>query len=431
MGLVIGITYYFVGGRFSSDDRGIVVIESDTFSDVVFIPNPDVDELFMYLVFPFGEAKNPNQEGLLHYVEHLAWLSVYGDTDGHKHSNAWTNKFSVGYWQSSNFDDFLKDLRTLIKVAQPLSIDQKFALEERDIVLREYDYRVAERPLYPIMQEAGRTLYGTRGLGRSVIGRPSEISKFALKDAETLHRQSHDLSRATLLIYGNITAKRLESLLSNLETTPNETKEAHPIDLVEDGQISDTDTVTVENISEDVFLYTKLIPWNADIGHVKRKLLLKLAENALDSAMPEGLAGPLRFEQFITRSFSFDLGLVGKNHVKLQFTATPDNGVSLDDIEHVFHTTLNATLRGGLSIETFERVKSRLQSRRISILERDRPAYNRDLVLSQIVQDYPIYTLADEIEILDGIERREVNEILRHLATDARDVSRKIIRKGD
>lgn len=42
------------------------------------IPSTDPDELEVHLVVLSGEAHNDDDEGLAHYVEHLAWLNVRG-----------------------------------------------------------------------------------------------------------------------------------------------------------------------------------------------------------------------------------------------------------------------------------------------------------------------------------------------------------------
>lgn len=196
----------------------IKMVESSAFSEVILIGNPNTEDVFLYLVFPSGEASNNFDEGLAHYVEHLAWLSAFGRDQNERvrHSNAWTNHFSTGYWHKTVDDDLHHALRALMGVSNPLSVGDDFALEERDIVLREYDYRVAERPLYSVFRDMDRALYGDGALARSVIGEPEVIAYYSWDAAASLHKQSHSLSDATLLVYGDVSATRLESAVASL-----------------------------------------------------------------------------------------------------------------------------------------------------------------------------------------------------------------------
>ncbi|MCY4099788.1 MAG: hypothetical protein OXF46_02595, partial [Rhodobacteraceae bacterium] len=99
-------------------------IPSKNFKNTLLIPNPEIEHVYLYLVFPSGEAANPFDEGLAHYVEHLAWLSfLVGSNDNdERHSNAWTNHFSTGYWQIATKDDLHTALQRLISVSKPLSV---------------------------------------------------------------------------------------------------------------------------------------------------------------------------------------------------------------------------------------------------------------------------------------------------------------------
>ncbi|MBF2761528.1 MAG: insulinase family protein [Ectothiorhodospiraceae bacterium AqS1] len=173
--------------------------ESSVFSEAILIEDETVAGIVLHLVFPAGEASNPFDEGLAHYVEDLAWLGVFGkkDDDDDHHSNAQVNGFTTLYRLDTNRDDLPDSLRKLISVSAPLSVESDFALQERNILLREYDLRVRERPLYPVYREMDRSLFGTGMLARSVIGEPSMIARYSLEDARSLHRRSHLLSSAT------------------------------------------------------------------------------------------------------------------------------------------------------------------------------------------------------------------------------------------
>ncbi len=411
-------------------NSGLYRIPSGNFKNTLLIPNPEIEHIYLYLVFPSGEAANPFDEGMAHYVEHLAWLSFLdGSNDNEeRHSNAWTNRFSTGYWQIATKDDLHTALQRLIEVSKPLSVDSSFALEERNIILREYDYRVSERPLYPVYRDMDRILYGNGSLARSVIGEPPIIAEYSLDDARTLHRQSHVLREVTLLVYGNVDKSQLETALAALPMEQKAKPELNSVSKgwVEDGTLNDKASLVIPDVSTETFLYRKLVPLAscdaAVLSHCA--MISQIAENALDSALPGGLAGPLRFDRFVARSFSFNISIVKNAYVEISFTAYPDNGVSLEELELAFHDSYRMALQNGLTPETFERVQSRLSDELHGILVRDRPRYNRDLVLGQLTSTQPIFSLSDQMKVLESIRFEDVNRFLRSLLADGREVTR-------
>lgn len=425
-----------LGGRayFDTMGREIHRISDSTFHDVRLIQDFETNAVYTYLVFPSGEAENTYDEGLAHYVEHLAWLSFLGGSQDkrQRHSNASTNQFSTGYWQQTTSDELHETLQKLSTLAKPLKPETDFALEERRIVLREYDFRFAERPLYPVFREMDQTLYGPGTLARSVIGEPSVIAKYSLKDAIELHHKSHVLSQATLLVYGNVSRSQLQSALASVKSDakPSTGKAKAGTSWVEDRPLKEGASLSLATLSEDTFLYRKLVPLVACETPSHCAILAKIAENAVDSTLPGGLAGPLRFDQFVARSFGFNIRLIGNKYVEMSFIANPDTGVSLETLEAEFHSALQETLENGLPPETFERVSSRLENQLHGILKRDHPSYNRDLALDQLMSGRSIFSVSDQINAVEKIQLRDVDDFLKSLTFDGREVTRRVSAQG-
>jgi predicted Zn-dependent peptidase len=228
------------------------------------------------------------------------------------------------------------------------------------------------------------------------------------------------------LVYGGVSEARLEAALAALSVNNVHTLSADPrsIRLVEDDVVQDRIAVSLSELSEDTFWYRKLVPLDVCDTAAGCAILAQLAENALDSSLPGGLAGPLRFDQFVTRSFSFDITVIGERYVEVSFIGHPDADVSLETLEDAFHAALHSTLENGLPQETFDRVASRLAGQFDSVLERDRPGHNRDLVLNQLMSATPVFTLKDQINAVEGVRLEDVNEFLTSLLADGREVTR-------
>lgn len=422
---------YSVFGTVSGSE--IKRVQTDAFSEAILIHDPDLNDSYLYLVFPSGEASNTFDEGLAHYVEHLAWLSANGGDQNEemRDSNAWTNHFSTGYWLKAASDDLANGLKTLSFVAAPLNLVEEFALEERGIVLREYDFRVAERPLFTVYRDMDLAIYGNGALARSVIGEPDVIAEFGLDTALSLHEKTHSLSEATLLVFGDLSVAQLEAALKSLPIEEVDRRPSDPdsIDLADDGVLKDRVAVSIPELSEDTFLFRKLVPLEGCATAASCEVLVQLAEDALGSSLPGGLAGPLRYDQFVARSFAFSIAIIAGRYVEVSFVGVPDANISLERLEDEFLAAFQSTLLDGFSQETFDRVRSRLADQLDGVLERDRPSYNRDLVLEQLMSAAPIFTLDDKAKAVEDVRLEDVNIFLSSLLVDGREVTRLVSAK--
>ncbi len=141
VGLIISGSLVFLAMRDPVLDMPdpVVRINFPSFKAVYLIPNRTSDRVDTHLIFQNGEADNPYNEGLMHYVEHLTWLNATQDSDFGDlgHSNAFTTLLSVAYFVTGTKDSFQSDLNQLLKVLEPFSLNQQFMEEERKIILRE------------------------------------------------------------------------------------------------------------------------------------------------------------------------------------------------------------------------------------------------------------------------------------------------------
>ncbi len=103
-----------------------------------------------------------------------------------------------------------------------------------------------------------------------------------------------------------------------------------------------------------------------------------------------GVAGPLRFDDFVTRSFWLDFSMVGTTHALLSFEANPDQGATLNDIDRVFEESLLSAFEAGIPQQSFDRAKRQLTEylESFEYLE-DYNAEQTSLLLSLGSEEYP------------------------------------------
>ena len=150
----------------------VSTIQHPNFQQIYLITDRDARSFEARLIFQAGELGNPYTEGLAHYVEHLAWLNVTHNQNFQplRHSNAWTNLTSTTYVTHSSETWLTKELQRLVEVSAPFTLAKSFMLEERDIILREYEANVAENPYFEIEQNITKALYPSSPWARSVLG---------------------------------------------------------------------------------------------------------------------------------------------------------------------------------------------------------------------------------------------------------------------
>ncbi|MGD7552013.1 hypothetical protein ACQCP0_25565, partial [Ralstonia pseudosolanacearum] len=68
----------------------------------------------------------------------------------------------------------------------------------------------------------------------------------------------------------------------------------------------------------------------------------------LDTNLPGGLAGPLRFDARIARDYRLHLTAIDERHIELWFQASPDTGVSLPGLRAGFEAALAKSAATGI-----------------------------------------------------------------------------------
>ncbi len=340
----------------------VVRINFPSFKAVYLIPNSTSDRVDTHLIFKNGEVDNPYTEGLMHYVEHLTWLSATQDSDFGDlgHSNAFTTLLSVAYFVAGTKDSFQSDLNQLLKVLEPFSLNQQFMEEERKIILREYDYSARENPHFSMDASLDKLLFQGSVRGRSILGAPRDIEEFSIRDATALHSATHRLQDAVLVVSGPINKTRLDTALADLSLPDISAKSQDTEFPILPKDIMNTEQdLSIDHLISPRIIFRKLVsaPFcpEPSICQIKLDLLI----SCLDSELPGGLAGPLRFDSFTARHFSLHAHYLDRTTIDVQFSAEPDSGISLLSLQQAFDTAWRHAIEHGIPEDSFQRIKSR------------------------------------------------------------------------
>src|SRR5690349_16265197 len=181
---------------------------------------PVVTQMTWYRVGSADET--PGKSGLAHFLEHLMFKGTQKHPVGEfsqtvlkicGNENAFTSNDYTGYFQRVPRDklglmmDFEADRMT------GLILKDENVLPERDVVLEEYNMRVANNPEARLSEQIMAALYLNHPYGRPVIGWRQEIEKLDREDALAFYKRFYAPNNAILVIAGDVDEKEVRPLV--------------------------------------------------------------------------------------------------------------------------------------------------------------------------------------------------------------------------
>jgi len=189
---------------------------------VVVIPDhrtPVVTQMIWYKVGSADET--PGKSGLAHFLEHLMFKGTAKHPAGEfsqtvlrigGNENAFTSTDYTGYFQRVPRDQLANMMGFEADRMTGLILKDENVLPERDVVLEEYNMRVANNPEARLTEQIMAALYLNHPYGRPVIGWHQEIEKLDREDALAFYRRFYAPNNATLVIAGDVDAAEVRPM---------------------------------------------------------------------------------------------------------------------------------------------------------------------------------------------------------------------------
>jgi zinc protease len=189
---------------------------------VVVIPDhrtPVVTEMIWYKVGSADET--PGKSGLAHFLEHLMFKGTAKHPVGEfsqtvlrigGNENAFTSFDYTGYFQRVPREQLARMMEFEADRMTGLILKDENVLPERDVVLEEYNMRVANNPEARLTEQIMAALYLNHPYGRPVIGWHHEIEKLGREDALAFYRRFYAPNNATLVIAGDVEAAEVRTM---------------------------------------------------------------------------------------------------------------------------------------------------------------------------------------------------------------------------
>ncbi|MDD7973819.1 M16 family metallopeptidase [Roseinatronobacter alkalisoli] len=328
---------------------------------VAFYPMPTNTtgraEVILRIARPFDPDE---QVGLAHYAEHLAWYSAIGEEarGPDRHSGAWTSHRAVFYSLSGKPEDLPQLTATLARVFDPITLDTRFAKEEREIIQREYQAMFAQNVTRRADEALSAVLHQGTLLAPSIIGTPAQIDGLDYDAARAWHHATHRPENAVFIFRGDVGRLQIWRALMGLQ-----------LDLAGEPHVQPPYDIGQEMVHLAEFpdpsaaprmIWRRVVPLDTPVPFDLLEAQLDHLREMLDTSLPGGLAGPLRFDARIAREFRLDLSAIDERHVELRFQASPDTGTSLPELRAAFEATLADIAASGIPAPTYQRVMARM-----------------------------------------------------------------------
>jgi zinc protease len=190
---------------------------------VVVIPDhrtPVVTQMIWYKVGSADET--PGKSGLAHFLEHLMFKGTSKHPAGEfsqtvlrvgGNENAFTSTDYTGYFQRVPSEELGRMMEFEADRMTGLVLKDENVLPERDVVLEEFNMRVANNPEARLTEQIMAALYLNHPYGRPVIGWRQEIEKLDREDALAFYRRFYAPNNATLVIAGDVEANDIRPMV--------------------------------------------------------------------------------------------------------------------------------------------------------------------------------------------------------------------------
>src|SRR5262245_62138676 len=190
--------------------------------EVVVVPDhrtPVVTHMIWYKVGSADET--PGKSGLAHFLEHLMFKGTAKTPAGKfaqtlnevgGQENAFTSTDYTAFYQRVPREQLETVMGFEADRMTGLVLTDENVLPERDVVLEEYNQRVANDPAAQLTEQVQAALYLNHPYGRPVIGWRHEIEALAREDALAFYRRFYTPNNAIVVIAGDVTVDEVKAL---------------------------------------------------------------------------------------------------------------------------------------------------------------------------------------------------------------------------
>jgi zinc protease len=339
---------------------------------VVVIPDhrtPVVTEMIWYKVGSADET--PGKSGLAHFLEHLMFKGTSKHPAGEfsktvlrigGNENAFTSVDYTGYFQRVPREQLGKMMEFEADRMTGLILKDENVLPERDVVLEEYNMRVANNPEARLIEQVMAALYLNHPYGRPVIGWHQEIEKLDRQDALAFYKRFYAPNNAILVIAGDVDANEIRPMAERTfgAVAPQPSIPARRI-RPQEPEPAGPRTVTLSDarVEQPGLRRYYLVPSAATAAAGESPALDVLAQ-LMGSGSNSYLYRALVVDRPLAVSANAGYQGTALDPSQFMITVSPKPGVEFSQVEQVIDSVIADIGRNPIRAEDLERVKTQL-----------------------------------------------------------------------
>lgn len=342
--------------------------------EVVVIPNHRAPVVTHMLWYKVGAADEPyGHSGMAHYFEHLMFKGTQKMEPGEfsrvvkklgGNSNAFTSQDFTAYFESISVDNLETVMKMEADRMQNLAPPPDHYASEKQVVLEERRQRTENDPRGLFYEQMRNALFANHPYGIPVIGWMSEIEKYGWEDVKVFYDTWYAPNNAYLVVSGDITAEELKPMAEKIYgkiPTKELPERARPSIPPAKGKA--VFTLADASIRQPVFVKMYLAPSEARIPQHSHGL--QVLNEVLDGGATTRLYKSLVVEQKKATSVDFSYDANALDYASMTVSATPANGVSLDELEALIDAEIKKVIDEGVTQTEVDEAIKRLQDQAV------------------------------------------------------------------
>jgi zinc protease len=339
--------------------------------EAVVIPDARAPVVTHMVWYKVGAADEPaGKSGIAHFLEHLMFKGTRTHPAGRfsdvvaslgGRENAFTSEDYTGYFQRVPRDKLAVVMAFEADRMTGLVLTDEVVRPELDVVLEEYNQRVANRPEAQFSEQIDAALFLNHPYGKPVIGWRHEIEKLNRDYALEFYRQHYTPNNAILIVAGDVDPQEVRRLAEEtfgkvdprVAIGPRLRPQEPPPRAVRSLTFFDP------RVQQPRVQRNYLVPSYNTAGPGEAEAL-QIAAHVLGSGTNSRLNQKLVIEKGIAVSANAWYQGSALDFTQFAVTATPRDGVALPQLERAVDEVIAEFIEKGITDDELKRAKTRL-----------------------------------------------------------------------
>jgi zinc protease len=339
--------------------------------EVVVIPDRRVPVVTHMVWYRVGSADEPpGVSGIAHFLEHLMFKGTEKNPSGKfskvlatigGQENAFTSSDYTGYFQRVAKEHLATVMAFEADRMTGLVLTDGNVLPERDVVLEEFNTRVANSPDARLGEQVAAALYLNHPYGRPVIGWKHEIEKLNREDALAFYRRFYAPNNAILVVAGDVTADEVKKLAEETYGKIERRPDVGPRRRPQEPDIKAVRQVTLADprVAQPSLQRAYLVP-SEMTGKPGEAEALDVLAHVLGSGQNSRLYRTLVEDKRLALNANAGYSGTSVDATRFSIYATPQANISLADLETAVDEVIAVIAEKGITAEELERARTRI-----------------------------------------------------------------------